>query len=156
MGHESDVWIIEPHPCRCGRVELKPCGTELEVIRLTSPADAVHAVGDSLEPPVLEEAGEGAWRDAGLDGLAARYEAPLLLRYGEKPLCRSWHAAKYAVIGLLRSTPRCERQRAGAGCVTDGASTASGGASSASSRSTSRSTACISGHRSAIWSRSAT
>ncbi len=68
-----------PLPCGDSRRELKPRGTELDVVRRRRPRETVHTLSYALQCGVGSEALEGGRRDTRAVGLTARDKSPLVL-----------------------------------------------------------------------------
>jgi len=99
--HEGDPWRTNPFPCRHTRLELKPGGPQLDVVRLGCASDPIDTMRDTFEQPIAREPCERARSYAGLTGLLARTQTPLPLGNVEQALERTGHAAKYSIFGLL-------------------------------------------------------
>lgn len=88
VGDYRYIGIVEARPGGSGRIELKPCGAKLKMVRLAGTSDAVCAVRDPLEQASIDQAGERRWRDACAQGLSSGNDAPLAFGYFDYPLKR--------------------------------------------------------------------
>jgi hypothetical protein len=50
--------IAEPNPCGGGGIELEPRRPKPEMVCLAGAANAIHAMGDSFQSPVLDQASD--------------------------------------------------------------------------------------------------
>ena len=86
MRHDRNPCRTDPFPCRHTRLELKPGGSQVEVVWLGCSSDPIDAMRNPLEQPVAREPRERARSDTGLMGLLARTKTPLPLSNIEQAL----------------------------------------------------------------------
>lgn len=89
VGNDSDLGIIESFPCRPTRIELEPGGPQLQMVRLSSPSDAIDTMCHALNESRLGQARDRTPADSRIIGLPKGYQTPLALRYVTNTLKRS-------------------------------------------------------------------
>jgi hypothetical protein len=86
VGDDGNIGIVESLPGGSGRVELKPGGAKVQMVRLTSTSDAICAVCDPLDHASIDQAGERRRRDARAECLSTGYQTPLAVGQVDDPL----------------------------------------------------------------------
>jgi hypothetical protein len=88
MRDDRVVWVVEASPGGPLGSELKPGGPKPEMVGLPGAANAVNAMRNPFQPPVLRQARQRRVADACFLCLAPGDQPPLTLRNLEQPLYR--------------------------------------------------------------------
>ena len=88
MRDDGVIWVAKAAPSRLLRGQLKPSGPQRELRRLAGAANAINAVGDSLESSIFDEPRKAGVADAGGLRLASRDQSGLSFCELGKPLYR--------------------------------------------------------------------
>src|ERR1700737_3075731 len=107
MRDHRDVGVVDPLPGRLLRVGLQPGGAKGNGIWPPPPAPPIHAVGDPVEPTVLDQLGQGTRCHARGRSLAPSHQAPLIIRDAGQTLKGVCDTAEHTVVWILCSALNC-------------------------------------------------